>query len=134
MSQHLENLDGESPTSAITTFDVIKAKPADDLKTLAQVMRDAHVSALFIEDPDGRLAIVSERDIVYAIADDSPAWAVDCMTRDLISVPASTTIADAAEMMLVADIRHIAVEREDGVMGIASIRDLLRPLIDGSDR
>ncbi len=131
MNRHLGDLDGGSPTSAVTTFDPIRALPADDLTTLAQKMREAHVGALFVKDHDGRLAIISERDIVHAIADSSTAWAVDCMTRDLISVPGATPIADAAEIMLTAQIRHIAVEREDGVMGIASVRDLLRPLIDG---
>ena len=100
---------------------------------LAKKMRAEHVGALFVEGHDGQIAILTERDLVHAFADDygDAAWAVDCMSRDLVSVPGATSIADAAEMMLVADIRHIIVEREDGTFGIASVRDLIRPLIDG---
>lgn len=133
MTDHLTDLDGDSPISAVATFDVATARPSDDLTTLAGKMRAEHVGALFVEGHEGQTAILTERDLVHAFADDygDSAWAVDCMSRDLVCVPGSTPIADAAEMMLVADIRHIVVEREDGVLGIASVRDLIRPLVDG---
>ena len=69
MSQHLENLDGESPTSAITTFDVIKAKPADHLKTLAHATRDAHVRPPFIEHHDADLKRVAKGELDLFICD-----------------------------------------------------------------
>ena len=133
MTEHLTDLDGNSPISSVATFEVARADPSADLTALAKKMREEHVGALFIEGHDGKVAILTERDLVHAFADEygDSAWAVDCMSRDIVSVPGSTSVADAAEMMLVAEIRHIVVERDDGTLGIASVRDLLRPLIDG---
>jgi CBS domain-containing protein len=130
-SHDLTAIEPGSPVSAVAAFDVEYAEPSDHLSDVARKMRDQHVGALFVNQREGGVAIVTERDIVRAAADGSDAaWAVDCMTRDLISVPASTPIADAADTLLTANIRHLAVEREDGVLGIVSIKDLLGPLVE----
>jgi CBS domain-containing protein len=133
-SQDLRTIDPDSPVSAVAAFDVEYAEPSDHLSDVARRMQNHHIGALFVRQREGGVAILTERDIVRAVADGSDAaWAVDCMTRDLISVPADTSIADAADTVLTANIRHLAVEREDGVLGIVSIKDLLEPLVDTTD-
>lgn len=130
----LTAIDPASPVSAVAAFDVEYAEPSDHLSDVARKMQNHHIGALFVHQREGGVAILTERDIVRSVADGSDAaWAVDCMTRDLISVPASTSIADAADTVLTANIRHLAVEREDGVLGIASIKDLLAPLVEACD-
>ena len=133
-SHDLGKIDPTSPVSAVAAFDVEYAEPSDHLADVARRMRNHHVGALFVRQREGGVAILTERDIVRAVADGSDAaWAVDCMTRDLISVSADTSIADTADTVLTANIRHIAVERDDGTLGIASIKDLLQPLVDSCD-
>ncbi len=123
-------IDGESPVSAVASFDVEYAERGDHLPDMARRMRDNHVGALFVRQRNGEVAIVTERDIVRSVADGSMrAWAVDCMTRELVSVPADVSIADAADTILSAHIRHLAVERDGEVLGIVSMRDLLEPLL-----
>ena len=133
-SHDLGQIDPSSPVSAVAAFDVEYAEPSDHLADVARRMRNNHVGALFVRQREGGVAILTERDIVRAVADGSDAaWAVDCMTRDLISVSADTSIADAADTVLTANIRHLAVERDDGTLGIVSIKDLLEPLVDACD-
>lgn len=130
MSEHASNIDAESPVAAVTTFDIETASPTADLETLARQMARNDVGALVIESRDGEMAILTERDIVHAIAFDASAWALDVMTRDVIEVASTTTIADAAETMRTAGVRHLLVRRADRALGITSMRDLLGPLLD----
>jgi CBS domain-containing protein len=135
MTSHERNeIDPNSPVSAVAAFDVEYAEPSDHLADVARKMRNHHIGALFVRQREGGVAILTERDIVRSVATGSDAaWAVDCMTRDLISVKADTSIADAADTILTANIRHLAVERDDGVLGIVSIKDLLAPFVEACD-
>lgn len=130
MSQNLNTVGGSSPVAAVTAFAIESASPSDDVQTLARQMADRGVGALLVQGHAGELSIVTERDIVHAVASGDHAWAVDVMTRDVIEVASTTTIADAAETMRVAGVRHLLVRRDDDAVGIASIRDLLGPLLD----
>lgn len=133
MSEHDNTIDSESPVAAVTAFDIESASPSDDLETLARHMARSDVGALVIESSNGEKAILTERDIVHAIAFDVDAWAVDVMTRDVIEVASTTSVADAAETMRTAGVRHLLVRQADGTVGITSIRDLLGPLLDSVD-
>jgi predicted transcriptional regulator len=130
MSENTSNIDAESPVAAVTAFDIETASPSAELETLARQMARNDVGALVIQSHDGEVAILTERDIMHAVAFDIDAWAVDVMTRDVIEVASTTTIADAAETMRTAGVRHLLVRRADGKLGITSIRDLLGPLLD----
>lgn len=133
MSEHVSKIDAESPVAAVTAFDIETANPSDDLETLAGQMARNDVGALVIDSTHSGISILTERDIVHAIAFDVDAWAVDVMTRDVIEVASTTTIADAAETMRTAGVRHLLVRKADGTIGITSIRDLLGPLLDTVD-
>ena len=133
-SHHLNEVDADSPIAAITAFDVATAEAGDDLPRLARRFRANDVGALLIPRRDGSCGIVTERDVVDALADDDDnSWAADCMTRDVIAVPSTMSIADAAEVLLTAGVRHLVVEHENGSLGVASMRDMLRPLLDSAD-
>lgn len=116
--------------AAVTAFDIEMASPSDDLETLARHMSRNDVGALVIAGTNGEMSILTERDIVHAVAFDVDAWAVDVMTRDVIEVASTTTIADAAETMRTAGVRHLLVRKADATVGVTSMRDLVGPLLD----
>jgi CBS domain-containing protein len=124
------DIGANSPISAVTAFDVATADAGDNLSSLAKTMNDNDIGALLITGHNGDIAILTERDLVRSLAEDTDAWAVDCMTRDVIVADSETSIADAAETMLVAGVRHLVIRRSDGSLGIASMRDLVGPLLD----
>ncbi len=130
----LEAVNANSPVRSITSFEPLRGDPDDDGAALARRMTDAHCGALLIDDAEGATGIATERDIVRALAAgsaDKPA--VDLMSRDLIIVSGDMSIADAALTMHQAGVRHLAVDRGDGVLGITSIRDLIEPILDTID-
>ncbi|MDQ1502781.1 MAG: hypothetical protein QOD57_508, partial [Actinomycetota bacterium] len=82
------------------------------------------------------VGILSERDIVAALAlgaDPDEATAARGMSSDVVSVRPGDVVYDAAVDMLDLGIRHVPVLDERGaVLGMVSVRDLLRPLLMGT--
>lgn len=126
----------DDPVRAVTAFDPICAAPGDDLAAMARLMAEHNCGALLVNLHGGGVALVSERDVVRALAaDNEAAWAVDVMARQVIEISPDDSIADAAELMLEAGVRHLLVrdELEDGALrlGIVSVRDLIDPILNG---
>ena len=77
--------------------------------------------------------VVSERDIVRALADDMDLDATrveDLMTTDLVCAEPDESVLVVATRMLDNGIRHLPVVEDGVVIGMVSERDLLRALVD----
>jgi CBS domain-containing protein len=111
----------------IMTRDVQTANATDTFADVARTLHANRISSVIVMD-EGRLAgIVTERDLVNAVAEgaDPHEEAVGGrMTRDLATVESRTDIADAAAMMAQRGIRHLPVVDRGELAGIVSIRDL----------
>jgi signal-transduction protein with cAMP-binding, CBS, and nucleotidyltransferase domain len=107
------------------------------LREVADVMMSASCSAVVISGRDGELHVVTERDIVRAIASGANPdneWAVDVMSTDVRTLPPTATVRDAAQLMQDAVIRHVVV-RDPGTpddFSMVSIRDLLQPFLNST--
>lgn len=84
---------------------------------------------------DGRVAgIISERDIVYRLADagrsclDRPVEEI--MTSPAVTVEPSTRIDDALALMTKRRFRHFPVIENDNLVAFVSIGDLVKDKID----
>jgi CBS domain-containing protein len=76
--------------------------------------------------------LVSERDIVRAIADGADAdttRAEDVMTEELEAVTPDASIREVAERMLADEIRHVPVVDDGAVVGVVSMRDVFAGLL-----
>ncbi len=111
----------------IMKTDVKTATPDATFAEAAAMMHDHHISSVIVMD-GGRLAgIVTERDLVNAVAegiDPRGARIAERMTTELDTVESRTDIAEAAEHMARLQIRHLPVVDHGTVAGIISIRDL----------
>jgi len=112
----------------------------------AQRMADKHIGALFVIEADELVGIITEGDLVrklLAYQLDPEAMRVGAlMNSPLLDIDINRTIRDASERMAAKRIRHLAVTEHEKVVGVLSIRDLVkmvairRPLAPGpvSDR
>jgi uncharacterized protein len=103
------------------------------LQAAARVMREANVSSVLVA-PD--TAIMTERDLTRALsAGLSPDAGVAAVcVSDLVSVDQDATVVEAAGEMLRHEIRHLVVRNHRGeVVGLVSLRDLMRILLDAMD-
>ncbi len=136
-STGMESVTPSDPIRCLTAFDPVTIEPKATLGEASRAMCDSMCGLLLVERRDGGLAVVTERDIVRGIADhgfDAGDWVTDVMTRDVVTVSAEMSIADSAQVMIEAGIRHLVVEDEDtGKIGVVSVRDILPPLVESAD-
>jgi CBS domain-containing protein len=81
----------------------------------------------------GPIGVLSERDIVAAVAEDlvlEEERVKDHCNDDIVGVDFDASIEDAARGMSDAQIRHLAVTRDGQLVGVVSVRDVLRVLVD----
>lgn len=102
--------------------------PSATLRNAAEVMAREEVGAVVVV-VDGRAAgVLSERDVVTAVAngeDVDDVRAEDVMAVDVVTASVDDTIAQAADAMEAGNIRHLPVVDGDAVAGVVSIRDVL---------
>jgi CBS domain-containing protein len=114
--------------STLIAAPVAKVAPDATLVEVADAMTAASVGALLVTDGDGAAGIVSERDIVGALAkrrDPATTRARDVASTTLVWCDAEATVAEVAEEMMECYVRHVLVEDGGRLVGIVSARDLL---------
>jgi CBS domain-containing protein len=93
--------------------------------------------AVILLGPDGPTSIVTERDIVRALADEADpdtVWAADVASSDPAAIDPDTTVAAAAELMAKRQIRHVPVKSNGEVTGTVVAEDILNLLGSASMR
>jgi CBS domain-containing protein len=111
--------------------DVLAIAPEATLFEAARVLSLNRIGALLVRDPKGALmGVVSERDIVRAIAEDGASALAhtvgECMTKDVATCEENDTIAEIMETMTRCRFRHMPVVEGGRVTGIISIGDVVK--------
>ncbi|AOL16361.1 histidine kinase [Sulfolobus sp. A20] len=109
----------------------ISASNRASIREVAQIMKKENISSVIITSDAKPIGIVTERDIVRAVADglsyDSPIETI--MTKGLIMVTPDKDVTEALLIMYQNNIRHLVVINEKGnLLGVVSIRDVARAL------
>lgn len=107
--------------------------PADaTLGDAAVKMAERAVGAVVVLDGDAIAAILTERDVMRAVAAgrDGSAPISEWMTRYPDTIEPTDTTDHAASLMIHGGFRHLPVVEEGKVVGIVSIRDLMRVALD----
>jgi CBS domain-containing protein len=96
----------------------------------AEVMRDARVGALLVVERGAYVGVLSETDLVRramaAGLDPSQSCVRQIMSAPLITVEIDRSAHDASDMMAEHGIRHLPVTQDGLIVGMISVRDLLR--------
>ena len=98
------------------------------------MLADKEVGALLVIDQDKVAGIISERDFVREIAKtgacrlDAPVEAI--MTKNVIAITPDKTIEECMGVMTANRIRHLPVAEEGRLVGIISIGDVVKSLIE----
>lgn len=109
------------------TREVLTVAPEDTLGEAAAKMTERGVGAVVVSDFGRMIGILSERDIMRAVADrihSSEARVREWMTADPITATQDTSIEEAGRTMLEHGFRHLPVVDGDRAIGIVSIRDI----------
>ncbi len=109
---------------------VFTASPKETMKAVAEQLHARRVGAVVVIEAETVVGIISERDIVSALAKDGPASLEQtiecCMTRDVIFATPGETVDSLLSRMTDRRIRHLPVVRDGRLAGIVSIGDLVK--------
>ena len=107
---------------------LLTVDPGATLRRAAKVMTERGVGCAVVIENEKVAGIVTERDILRAIAADQvmdDTKVEDVMTRDVVSGAPGWDILRAAKATTDGGFRHLLVMEMDDPVGIVSLRDLL---------
>jgi CBS domain-containing protein len=121
----------EDTVSQLQPRQAITLRPAATVKQAIEVMLRHDIGAVLIVDDTGKLlGIFSERDLLTKVADpvvDHTARPVsDFMTPQPTTVRLTDTLAFVLHQMDVGGYRHLPVLQDGRLLGMISVRDMLR--------
>ena len=112
------------------TPSVVTVGPTHTLRQVAQAMAARKVGAAVVHDPDADgPGILTERDMLKAVAqgqDPETEPASEHLTREAVVAAPDWPLLQAAQAMLSGGFRHLVVCEGDDVVGVLSVRDVLR--------
>jgi len=130
------DLDHDTRVQALVARPVVYVHPNDTLRQVSATFVEESIGAALVRGPHGTSGLVTERDIVRAIAEGASASRTrvdEIMTEDLIVVGPNDDILDAAHRMLEAEVRHLPIMENGVAAGMVSARDALRALVELRD-
>jgi CBS domain-containing protein len=118
--------------SEICSRGVVTARPEEALSAVARKMQQHNVGAVVVLQEARPVGIVTDRDLALALGarGASPQAAVETvMTRHVMAVPEDADLFTATRYVREGGVRRLpVVDREDRVIGIVSLDDVLRLL------
>ena len=109
---------------------VLSVGPQHTLRDAARLMAERSVGAAVVMDPDGEgPGIVTERDVLLSIGagqDPDTERVCDHLTADVVFATPEWSLERAAQTMVERGFRHLIVCDGSEVLGILSVRDVVR--------
>jgi CBS domain-containing protein len=115
--------------SAIMTTDLVTVGPEYNVADVASLMDARGIGSVIVLEDDRVLGILTERDILKVVGsgeDPKNVAAHEALTDDLIALGPDASIDEAAQEMTMAKVRHLPVISDEVLVGIISMRDLVR--------
>ena len=99
-----------------------------------QVMSKENTGAVMIMTGDKVVGILSERDCVRKLElegkDASGTTVQEIMTPDVLYVEAGQSVEECMALMIDKNIRHLPVYENGRLLGLISVRDVLKEVVD----
>jgi CBS domain-containing protein len=111
--------------------DVFTIKPSETIGALSEKLREKRIGAVIVSS-DGKAidGVISERDIAYGLGVHKGGLHAmpvsELMTRTVITCTPKDKVSVVASTMLARNVRHLPVEEDGRLIGMISIRDVLK--------
>jgi len=114
--------------------EVVRVTPETSVSSMVSELTTRRIGALLVMAGDQVMGVVSERDIVRALASHGGAAldlsARDVMTSPVVSIAPADSVARAMALMTDRRIRHLPVLDSGRLVGLVSIGDLVKRRIE----
>ncbi len=110
---------------------IVYASPDSSVADAVQKMASHNVSSILVLERSRHLiGIFTERDLLRRVVlprrDPDQTRLADVMTPDVLVVSGTTPLSDVRQIMRDRHIRHVPVADNDRLLGVISLRDVLR--------
>lgn len=117
---------------------VITLAPSRTLSETAKLLTEKRIGAILVSGDGATIVgVISERDIVRAIARDGAAALdrviADVMTHRVVTCRPDDTIEEVMKVMTVKRIRHLPVVDGDKIAGIVTIGDVVKSRLEETE-
>ena len=118
-------------------WDIFSVARDSSIEEACRIMDKNRIGALLVycsdsNDPQDLEGIVTERDIIELVArkgkDSLKGDVNEIMSKNIISVTPQCNKMDALDLMMENQIRHLAVMDQEKLVGVLSMRDLIKQL------
>jgi CBS domain-containing protein len=114
--------------------EVYSVAPGASVLEAVRQMAERHIGALLVIEEGRLVGILSERDYARKVVlngRNSTSTAVrEIMSAPVVTVAPEKTVDDAMRLMTARRIRHLPVVRGEAVLGVVSIGDLVKAVIE----
>jgi CBS domain-containing protein len=116
----------------VMTRDLVSVDAGVSLTVAAQQMSGRRVGAALVFEGERIAGILTERDVLRAVGEGRIEGSTvgDWMTRHPETIEPTDSTSTAATLMIHGGFRHLPVVEEERVIGIVSIRDLMKVVLD----
>lgn len=113
---------------------ILSISPDESVFAAIKIMADNNVGAVLVETiADKVQGIITERDIIVKVnakkIDPNNVKVRDVMSERVLYVESNQTIKECMELMNSKGIRHLPVYENGDLIGLISVRDVLREII-----
>jgi CBS domain-containing protein len=113
---------------------IYSTTPDDTVYDALQLMADKNIGALIVFEGDRMVGLISERDyarkIVLKNKFSRETAVAEIMSRDVVTVSPDRNLEECMEVIIARRIRHLPVVEDDQVLGIISIGDIVKGIIE----
>ena len=118
-------------------WDIFAVARNSSIEEACKIMDKNRIGALLVycsdsNDPQDLEGIVTERDIIELVArkgkESLKGDVNEIMSKNIISVTPQCNKMDALDLMMENQIRHLAVMDQEKLVGVLSMRDLIKQL------
>ena len=124
---------GDALITAFMAEEVTIAESTTTLRDAAVALETAGVGILVVGTRDIVEGVVSERDLLRAVARDidlDATTVAEVESTNLMWATPDSTVGEVVEEMMEGYIRHVLVGDESGLVGTVSMRDVLAAYVD----
>jgi CBS domain-containing protein len=113
---------------------LLTVEPGLPLKEVAERMVSRDVGAVLVTEGGRLVGILTERDVLRAVAGGitDTTTVLDWMTPNPETMEPEETTRQAAVLMIHGGFRHMPIVEGEDVVGMLSIRDLMRVVLEDS--
>ena len=118
--------------------DVVHVEPGATIAEVVQVLVGRQIGAVLVMSGDSILGVLSERDVVCALAagrgDLLERRVRDMMTSPVVTISPDDSVVGAMRLMTDRRLRHLPVLESGRLVGLVSIGDLVKARIELAER